>query len=123
MKMLTKVKEGVHERGTRDGSSLAALCSTRWVELRCWFLGIIPPEIKGLALPSESWASWLTFLVAQPCQVDQRGYRVVLVPTCSERGAMRPGGEQPTTLATPRTIPGVGHERALPHAASIFPTG
>jgi hypothetical protein len=65
-----KNERGVHERGTRDGNSLAALCSTRRVELRCWFLGITPLKIKGRALPSESWACWLAFLVVQLRLVD-----------------------------------------------------
>jgi hypothetical protein len=51
-----KDEEGVHERGTRDGSSLATLCSTHRVELHHWFLGIVLLEIKGHALLLESWA-------------------------------------------------------------------
>jgi hypothetical protein len=83
------MKKGVHERGTRDGSSLTDLCSMRQIGLRRWFVGIIPLEIKGRALPSESWACWLAFLVKQPRSVDQRGWQVSLPPTCSERSAKR----------------------------------
>jgi hypothetical protein len=48
-----KDEKGVHERGSRDESSLTPLCSIRWVELRHWFLGIVLLEIKGRTLPSE----------------------------------------------------------------------
>jgi hypothetical protein len=53
MRILTKMKKGVHERGSGDESSLAALCSMRQVELCYWFLGIILLQIKGRTLPSE----------------------------------------------------------------------
>jgi hypothetical protein len=46
-----KGERGVGERGTRDGSSLASLCSTHWIELYRWLLGIVPMWVKGCALP------------------------------------------------------------------------
>jgi hypothetical protein len=73
MIIFTKNERGVHEKGPRDGNSLTALCSTNRVELRRWFLGIIPLEIKGRVLPSELWACQLAFRVVQPQWMDQRG--------------------------------------------------
>jgi hypothetical protein len=73
MRILTKAKEGYMKRGTRDGSSLADLCSTHQVALHRLFHGIVLVEIKGHALSTESWVCWLAFLVAQPHRVDQRG--------------------------------------------------
>jgi hypothetical protein len=46
-----KDERRVHERGTRDGSYLAALCSMHQVELCHWLLGIVPMWVKGHALP------------------------------------------------------------------------
>jgi hypothetical protein len=63
----------VHEiKGTRGRSSLADLRPTCRVVLHGWLLGIIPSEIKGHVL-SKSRACWFAFLVAQSCQVGQRG--------------------------------------------------
>jgi hypothetical protein len=51
-----KDERRVQERGTRDESSLAALCSPRRVEMHHSFPGIVWLEIKGRLLPLESWA-------------------------------------------------------------------
>jgi hypothetical protein len=57
IRILTKTKERVHERGSRDGSSLAALCSMCRVGLRHWSLGIIPLEINGHTLQNNGVVS------------------------------------------------------------------
>jgi hypothetical protein len=77
-----KDEKGVHERGSRDESSLAPLCSIRWVELRRWILGIVLLEIKGRTLPSgyrdsEQARCWRSIVIALhhfsfPCSISSR---------------------------------------------------
>jgi hypothetical protein len=66
IRILTKAKEGVQERGSRDGSSLAYSCSTHRVELCRQSLGIVLLEIKGHALPSEYQGSEQSMMLGTP---------------------------------------------------------
>jgi hypothetical protein len=72
--------------GARDRSYIADLRPMCQVAQCHWLIGITSSKIKGCALSFESWVWWLALLVAQLHRADQHGWRVGLVPTCSEWG-------------------------------------
>jgi uncharacterized Fe-S cluster protein YjdI len=64
MSMLNNVTKKHMRKCVRGRGSLANLHSTRWVMPHHRFLGIASSEMKGCALPSESWVCWLFLLVS-----------------------------------------------------------
>jgi hypothetical protein len=113
--------KGCMKKGTRDRSSLAGLHAMRRVVLCRWLLGVIPPEIKGRALPSNPWVCWLAFLVANHAEWANMADGWVRFPPEVSGVSCGLGDERARMLSMPCMIPGVGLKRSPPCVTSVFP--